>query len=225
MKTLLIIIVTTVSAMAGSTYLLFLGPFDTMNEIIEAHQVEKAHLAGTIVGLESELFHLRRQLDMDTTSLPSQSDYPQGAKLRPAVVRKHKDFAEAGLPTFVALETTKNPSLPAQASLDDYFYSESGDPAWANRTENQLIHAFDRLNLENSFLLNAECRSTFCRIEVYHEDNAAEQSFIKAFAQNDRFDKDDKFSFYRSFEDSDGNLRTLFFYARKGHYLPGKESQ
>lgn len=225
MKTLLIIIVTTLAAMAGSTYLLFLGPFDTMNEIIEAHQVEKAHLAGTIVGLESELFHLRRQLDMEKISMPMQSVYPQKAKFKAAPVGKRKDLADAALPASMAVETTKNPSLPVNASLDDYFYSEAGDPAWASRTENQLIRAFDRLNLEDSFLLNAECRSTFCRIEVYHEDHAAEHSFIKAFTQTDRFVRDDKFSFYRSFKDGDGNRRTLFFYARKGHYLPGTESQ
>lgn len=111
------------------------------------------------------------------------------------------------------------------ALLDDVFYSEGYDTPWAGRTEEKLHRMFTEVNPSGSHLMDAGCRSTLCRIEVYHEDTDAEEGFIKAFATSGTFVNDDKQGFYHPIADAHGNRRTLFFYAREGRELPRAGAQ
>lgn len=201
------------AVISSSAYLFIFNPMEFLSERIVTQEVEKNQMENAISGLESELHVLRHQLDMQRLSdLPGLADHEP--KLRKATLRKR----------FVAL-SGRQPFIAAVAtSANNPFNLEIADP-WANRTESQLIHRFDQLNLKGSYLLNAECQSSFCRIEVYHEDNRAKQSFISGFAHPVSVSDDNKYGFYRTFTDNEGNRRTLFFYARKGYDLPNKESQ
>ena len=106
------------------------------------------------------------------------------------------------------------------ASLKAQLDAEPYDSDWASATEQALLNLFYDASPEGSQLDQAECRSTFCRIDVNHVDAQAEQRFLAAFAASGQFTNDDKQGFYQRVVDHNGATRSVFFYARKGHELP-----
>lgn len=52
------------------------------------------------------------------------------------------------------------------AALDQVFYTEARDPAWASEIEAAIAKAFEHGDVSVGYLVNAECREHLCRVEV-----------------------------------------------------------
>ena len=112
------------------------------------------------------------------------------------------------------------PSRDEMASnLEARFLAEAYDTRWARETEGELLQLFGDAELEGSQLTEAACRTTLCLIDVTHVDSVAEERFIAAFATSTQFVSNDETGFYYRSVDYNGEPRTVFFWARKGHQL------
>ena len=103
--------------------------------------------------------------------------------------------------------------------LEQYYYSEQKDYAWAGRTEEKMLNLFKKANPGNSQLLDSSCRSTMCRIEISHPSPEAEQAFIAAITQTGAVASNEKQGLYHAVKEADGGVRSLFFYSRNGYDL------
>lgn len=100
------------------------------------------------------------------------------------------------------------------------FASESYDTQWAPATEQKLQSIFTQKNLNDSYLNQASCKSTLCKIEVSHVNAEAERRFLAAFASSGAFIPDGEQGYYEKVVDENGNAKTVFYYAREGYTLP-----
>lgn len=105
------------------------------------------------------------------------------------------------------------------SNLEARFLAEAYDTSWARETEAELLQLLANAGLEGSQLTEAACRTTLCLIDVTHVDSVAEERFIAAFATSAQFVSNDQTGFYYRSVDYDGEPRTVFFWARKGHQL------
>ena len=64
---------------------------------------------------------------------------------------------------------------------DGLFESEEYDPEWAQVTHQRIIEIFDKINESDSRLKGVECRETRCRVNVLHDNEAAEREFLYSF--------------------------------------------
>lgn len=204
MKTSFLLVITTITAltMASWTYWLAIHKSDELSFLSSVRQAERQQTERTIAQLKVELADMRKQLTLQYS--PAQAGKTMTWK---AKKRNHDTVAAVQEENILTV-------------MEDRFKSESYDPDWAGRMEEELIGRFKQLNPGGSHLLDAGCRSSLCRIEVYHEDFEAEEQFVGAYAQLDQFGNNDRQRFYRSYIDGNGDRRTLFFSARMGHTLP-----
>lgn len=98
------------------------------------------------------------------------------------------------------------------------FESEDVDAQWGNNVETQLISTFQNPALQHSALVNAECRSTLCRIEVAHEDGADVSEFQSVLA--DETAKIAPEGAIQQVVGPDGKTRSIIFLARSGARIP-----
>lgn len=105
-------------------------------------------------------------------------------------------------------------------ALQERFDAEPYDQIWAHETEQQLLDLFIKQQLTGNQLIEAACRSTFCRIDISHADIAAERGFMAAFALNGQFIDDGERGYYYRETDINGAINTVFYYARSGYQLP-----
>jgi len=72
-----------------------------------------------------------------------------------------------------------------QQALEDKFYAESMDGAWASMAQRNTRSQLLSLLPPTSFLRDVDCRSSMCRVDVLHPNEAASRRFIdQAFGQN-----------------------------------------
>lgn len=98
------------------------------------------------------------------------------------------------------------------------FESEDVDAQWGNSVETQLISTFQNPALQHSALVNAECRSTLCRLEVAHEDGTDLTEFQSVLA-----DETAKIAPEGAIQQAvgpDGKMRSIIFLARSGARIP-----
>jgi len=110
-------------------------------------------------------------------------------------------------------------------TLQEQFYAEPYDEMWAAETEQQLMNLFFKEPLTGNQLVEAACRSTFCRIDISHADTEAEEGFLAAFVESGQFVDDGEQGYYHRESDVNGVIGTVFYYARKGYQLPVKKSE
>jgi len=123
----------------------------------------------------------------------------------------------AGIAAFYPVVPKQNALVD---SLQEKFNAELYDEVWAAETEQKLLNLFIKSEAIGNQLEGAACRSTFCRIDVSHMNAEAEQNFIASFATSGQFVDDGERGFYYREADNNGSIRTVFYYARKGHQLP-----
>lgn len=111
------------------------------------------------------------------------------------------------------------PRTPEEIShgLDHDIEQQKRDAAWSPRAESAFAAAFSGDALKGSTMLRADCRTTFCRIEVSHLDADAQRSFLSTARTLPPFNQE---GFARTVADSQGVPRTVVYVAREGELLP-----
>lgn len=120
-------------------------------------------------------------------------------------------------PTSIPAEETPITVEQELVELDGFFDTEARDASWAPHMEEKMLRMFDDAGLEGSMLIDARCRSTLCRMEVAHADEAAEMNCLFAFAKRGRYLVQDSFHYRDGSEN--GDSRTVFYVSRRGHSL------
>ena len=98
------------------------------------------------------------------------------------------------------------------AWLDEALDDEHTDSSWAGDTEAVLTAAFEQGRFEGSSVRDIHCKTSFCRVEVEHNDNIAGMKF-------EHFARAQPMSYYlQPIEDEDGTRTTTVLYtARQGY--------
>jgi hypothetical protein len=108
------------------------------------------------------------------------------------------------------------PAAPVSGvALGKAFDAETIDTKWATAKEARLRVAYDTVHPEGTTLLEAACRSTMCRVEVLHNDAAAQERFVAALAPAGLFSNDG--SSGAMVQRAEGRaLRSTYFIGREG---------
>lgn len=169
------------------------------------------------------------QVTTEITSTPDQNVYGDAVDLvdasvpTPDLPTDYRFIDDSVDNTQMVVDEDQPGRTSMMVSLQEQFLTEPYDSDWANMAEQKLMTRFFEASPEGSQLSEAACRTTFCRIDVSHSDPEAEQRFLAAFAASGEFINDEKQGFYSREVDYNGAIRTMFFYARKGHELPTGE--
>lgn len=71
----------------------------------------------------------------------------------------------------------KQRAIERVRKVDEVFYAEARDQAWAEELEKTLTTTFDNGDFLNTDLIGTECKATFCRMEVSHMDDDSSIKF------------------------------------------------
>ena len=102
--------------------------------------------------------------------------------------------------------------------LDEQLQSERRDTGWAREAESGLRDAFERAGRASVRLEAVECRQTLCKLEMAGESREDWDWFADEY-------QDDISGFLprgkmRMFDDEEGRVTLVGFFARDGHKLP-----
>jgi hypothetical protein len=110
------------------------------------------------------------------------------------------------------------------AGFEAEFAGQTVDPEWRKEALAQITAVIDRVIdtqasgvTTNSALLDMDCRTNLCRIELAHGDQMAMDRFAEKFSQLLGWQTS---SYYNVSRDPDGSLTTVIYLARNGHTLP-----
>ena len=121
--------------------------------------------------------------------------------------------------------TSDSPARPPRRSmeeiahgLDQHLGHEGKDPAWSAKAETAIAAAFHEDALKGSSMLRADCHTTVCRVEVSHDDAAAQRDFLGSVRLVPPFNQE---GFARRVDDpATGTSKTVVYVAREGYALP-----
>lgn len=103
-------------------------------------------------------------------------------------------------------------------AFESSLYNEHVDAQWSNNAVAEIEQTLFQPELEETSLINVDCRATLCRVEVEHTDTRAKIQFQSLFSQR-RSDADLKSTLVRSNQGHEGN-RTIVYLTRSGYDLP-----
>jgi hypothetical protein len=106
-------------------------------------------------------------------------------------------------------------------TLDSHFSGEPYDADWAPRMEANMQTALEQQALVDSQLIELACQSSLCRLEVEHENDAAEQAFLHQFLAMAGFTKTE--TYYQRETTEDGSVQITYYVSRDGQRLPDLE--
>lgn len=106
-------------------------------------------------------------------------------------------------------------------TLDSHFSGEAYDADWAPRMETNMQTALEQQEFVDSQLIDLACQSSLCRLEVEHENNDAEQTFLHEFLAMAGFTKTETY-YWRETTDN-GNVQMTYYISRDGQRLPDLE--
>jgi hypothetical protein len=170
----------------------------------------KAH-APNDVGATADRVDSGGQELLAALAIAEQSDRPRLQTDTPATSAHESPTSIPAVETPITVEQEL-------VELDGFFDTETWDASWAPRTEKKMLRMFDDAGLEGSMLIDARCRSTLCRVEVDHANEAAEMNFLAAFATRGSFLVQDTFRYRHGSEN--GESQSVFYVSRRGHSLP-----
>ncbi len=126
----------------------------------------------------------------------------------------------APAPSLMAAQpAAAGPSAAAVAeALNRVFQGEVVDAAWAGPMQTRLRNSFDAASPAGSMLVDAACRSSLCRVEVTHVNEAAQERFVAALAPQGLFANDGVRGAVQHKAEGQG-LRSVYFIAREGKDL------
>lgn len=102
-------------------------------------------------------------------------------------------------------------------SYEATYTGQPEDPDWSARTSRAITETLRHTNIEGSTVNAASCRSTMCRVEMSHADQAAQAYFVQHIPREPPFDTS---GFYHRVETEDGASSTVLYLARTGFELP-----
>ena len=106
-------------------------------------------------------------------------------------------------------------------NFSDNVAYQNPDPAWANDAEKTIYEAVDDdPMLKGSKIISVDCRSTLCRVEVYHDTEEASEKFNLEFLYKVS-SKMPKGSIVRK-KLADGRYKSTVFLIKSGHSVPVK---
>lgn len=116
----------------------------------------------------------------------------------------------------------RGPSDEAVAEgLDKLFQSEGVDAQWAPAAQARLRGSYDSASPAGSMLVEAACRSSLCRVEVTHSDEAAQARFVAVLAPRGLF-ANDGVSGVAVHQAQGKGLRSVYYIAREGKDLSAR---
>ena len=100
--------------------------------------------------------------------------------------------------------------------LDEQHFEESRDGEWADEAEKELSSIVNQLaesGLSGAAIINNECKSTVCKLEVTYDDPQTQQDFARQirspFFSGGTIDV----------KEENGELKSIAYYSRQGHEL------
>ena len=93
------------------------------------------------------------------------------------------------------------------ADLDVRFFLEAGDASWAPIKAAELRSGVDEMRIVGTEVVSSECRSSFCRLELTHEDGVTAREFVSSFHDRSEFSKHNCFAYA---VDDDGTEMVLY---------------
>jgi hypothetical protein len=102
-------------------------------------------------------------------------------------------------------------------SYEAFHAGQSKDPAWSASTSRAIVETLHEVNMEGSTADAVDCRTTVCRLDIGHADQAAQAYFLQHIPVQPPFDTS---GFYHRVETEDGASRTVLYLARNGFELP-----
>jgi hypothetical protein len=179
------------------------GPPPTTSPEARAPGVDGARLEGRIAALERELEAARLRAA------------PAPAATAAAPVDEKARAAEAPPP--------REPKAPGQRFrevVDHYAAFHAGQPldrSASARAAREAAATLNEANVAGSTAESVDCRTTVCRIEVGHADQAAQAYFVRHIPHRPPFDGA---GFYHRVDDEGGQSRTVVYVAREGFEMP-----
>jgi len=123
---------------------------------------------------------------------------------------------------FAAMVAQEEQQAAEYAALVDYHLQvEEVDSAWSDEAASTISYAFGVDTLQTSMLQSVDCRSTLCKLEVFHDENYDQEAFTMAMM--DSFAETlPQGTMYR---DPARPGVSVIYLARKGHSLPAATGQ
>jgi len=116
------------------------------------------------------------------------------------------------------------PAVPApmnaadvQSSLLAAHHAQRRDPKWSNETEAQLRNAFSGTTFPGTSLVEADCRTTFCRAVVEGKDDSSLETFRENMTHTAPFATEG----FVTNAGAEGAPRVIVYFAREGESLQG----
>lgn len=131
--------------------------------------------------------------------------------------------AVAGAGTGTAGLAANTASFPSASSLALALAEQPVDKVWATSTLTQLRNTVAKQAPEGSQWLDGDCRTSICRIDIWHRDADAQRRFVSAFGPLGLFSHDGSSGWMISASDRSG-LRSQFYIAREGTRLPASKA-
>jgi hypothetical protein len=144
---------------------------------------------------------------------------PQTAESAPAGSAEPRSAGSKGTPADqAALVEEQQRALEArEKTVESALESQPVDRNWAQDVASTVSAAMSEPELAGSSIERLDCRSTICRIEISHVDQAARDNFFAAF-QLDVHSLPNGMMIPR--EGANGRPATLAFFSREGTRLP-----
>jgi hypothetical protein len=108
----------------------------------------------------------------------------------------------------------KAPTTEPLAALEEIYLTEAFDPAWAAPLEANFYQVFDTLQLRDSAIEQAECRTTLCRFAIVHQNSAAQDAFVRAFLSSPLLPLNEVTLTHHDEATADGGVAAVYFLAR-----------
>lgn len=131
---------------------------------IERLKADKDQLARLSGEMKSDLTSLRNRITragLEGSTVPVRGEEADAANLTP-----EEELDRAAARTQAQIEL-----------IEGVVLAEKTDPKWASEAQPALNEAFQRETIPGMYLVNTECRTTLCRMELFLDGSTPEESF------------------------------------------------
>ena len=164
--------------------------------------------------LKAEMNILKSQLKSSNNNLAKLIDEKQYSSEQQLEEASEGQILDLDLILQDQEEQAEKRMLSMEASL----IGEDIDSTWSNSTTDQVQDAFDSIELDGAEVVDVDCRSTLCRIEIDFDDplRATEYQLWLSVKIGDILPQ----ASMNVSEDGEGNASAVLYLAREGYDLP-----
>ncbi|MBW2274863.1 MAG: hypothetical protein JRG96_16475 [Deltaproteobacteria bacterium] len=134
---------------------------------------------------------------------------PGAAPERPSVPKTPEDFETEQAEQIAREDQEVDDQFQL---LDTELSAERIDPAWSESATQSVIESLAKVSEQGLWLEHADCRTSFCRIDVGADPSASEDEILHAFRDIDPWSGE-------AFLHIENGVGTIYM-AREGHRLP-----